>query len=163
LLIAAAGRRDRVTRDGVRHSESDFDSYVSQPTGSPETRLSTSQPDDPQYSRAVPRHRGPVSGGSDGAAWKRNPSPNKRGRNGLSLSTGFCQATWRYPELSLSTGFCQATWPYPELSRRPVQMPPPGRNDCGPGGRRGTIPYHSPYHNHRIPYLLCSITDVILD
>jgi hypothetical protein len=28
------------------------------------------------------------------------------------------------------------------LSRRPnsIQMPPPGRNDCGPGGRRGTIP-----------------------
>jgi hypothetical protein len=45
--------------------------------------------------------------------WKRNPSPNKRGQNGLSLSM---------------------------LSRRPIQLPPPGRNDCGPGGRRGTIP-----------------------
>jgi hypothetical protein len=45
---------------------------------------------------------------------------NKRGRNGLSLSM---------------------------LSRRPIQLPPPGRNDCGPGGRRGTIPYHTiPYH-----------------
>jgi hypothetical protein len=29
------------------------------------------------------------------------------------------------------------------LSRRPIQLPPPGRNDCGPGGRRGTIPYHT--------------------
>jgi hypothetical protein len=48
--------------------------------------------------------------------WKRNPSPNKRGRNGLSLSM---------------------------LSRRPIQLPPPGRNDCGPGGRRRTIPYHT--------------------
>jgi hypothetical protein len=38
---------------------------------------------------------------------------NKRGRKGLSLSM---------------------------LSQRPIQMPPPGRNDCGPGGRRGTIP-----------------------
>jgi hypothetical protein len=26
---------------------------------------------------------------------------------------------------------------------RPIQLPPPGRNDCGPGGRRGTIPYHT--------------------
>jgi hypothetical protein len=42
--------------------------------------------------------------------------PNKRGRNGLSLSM---------------------------LSRRPIQLPPPGRNDCGPGVRRGTIPYHT--------------------
>jgi hypothetical protein len=48
--------------------------------------------------------------------WKRNPSPNKRGRNGLSLSM---------------------------LSWRPIQLPPPGCNDCGPGGRRGTIPYHT--------------------
>jgi hypothetical protein len=48
--------------------------------------------------------------------WKRNPSPNKRGRNRLSLSM---------------------------LSRPPIQLPPPGRNDCGPGGRRGTIPYHT--------------------
>jgi hypothetical protein len=28
------------------------------------------------------------------------------------------------------------------LSRRPIQLPPLGRNDCGPGGRRGTIPYN---------------------
>jgi hypothetical protein len=46
--------------------------------------------------------------------WKRNPSPNKRGRNGLSLSM---------------------------LSRRPIQLPLLGRNDCAPGSRRGTIPY----------------------
>jgi hypothetical protein len=50
--------------------------------------------------------------------WKRNPSPNKRGRNGLSLSTGLCQAT--------STG------QYPELNRRLVRMPLSGRNEsCG--------------------------------
>jgi hypothetical protein len=48
--------------------------------------------------------------------WKRNPSPNKRRRNGLSLSNGLCQTIWQYPE----------------PSRRPVQMPPPGRTDCGP-------------------------------
>jgi hypothetical protein len=50
-------------------------------------------------------------------------SANKRGRNGLSLSM---------------------------LSRRPIQLPPPGRNDCGSGGRRGTIPYHTiPTHSLR--------------
>jgi hypothetical protein len=27
------------------------------------------------------------------------------------------------------------------LSRRPVQLPPPGRNDCGPVGRTGATPY----------------------
>jgi hypothetical protein len=47
---------------------------------------------------------------------KRNPSPNKRGRNGLSLSM---------------------------LSRRLVQLPPSGCIDCGSGGRRGTIQYHT--------------------
>jgi hypothetical protein len=57
--------------------------------------------------------------------WKRNPSPNKRGWNGLSLSM---------------------------LSWRPIQLPPAGRNDCGPGGRRGTIPYHTmPYHTAAYP------------
>jgi hypothetical protein len=34
-------------------------------------------------------------------------------------------------------------------SRRPILMPPPGRNDCGSGGRRGTIPYHTiPLQQH---------------
>jgi hypothetical protein len=50
--------------------------------------------------------------------WIQNPSPNKRRRNGLSLSTGLCQATWQ-----CNTG-C------PELSWSPVQVPtmtpPPG-------------------------------------
>jgi hypothetical protein len=44
------------------------------------------------------------------------PISEQRGGNGLSLSL---------------------------LSRRPFQLPPPGRNDCGPGGRRGTIPYRT--------------------
>jgi hypothetical protein len=43
-----------------------------------------------------------------------HPSPNKRGRNGLSLSM---------------------------LSRHPVQLPPPGCIDCGPGG--GGALYHT--------------------
>jgi hypothetical protein len=29
------------------------------------------------------------------------------------------------------------------LSWRPIQLPPTGHNDCGPGGRRGTISYHT--------------------
>jgi hypothetical protein len=29
------------------------------------------------------------------------------------------------------------------LSWRPIQLPPPGRNDCGPGGRRGIKLYHT--------------------
>jgi hypothetical protein len=37
------------------------------------------------------------------------------------------------------------------LSRRPIQLPPLGRNDFGPGGRRGTIPYHT------IPYLFVTV------
>jgi exonuclease III len=52
---------------------------------------------------------------------------DKCGRNGLSLSTGLCQAAW---------------W-RTALSRSPVRKPPPGRNDCDSGGRRGTIPYHT--------------------
>jgi hypothetical protein len=57
--------------------------------------------------------------------WKveTNPSLNKRRQNGLGLSTGPCQATWQHP---------------PEFSWSPVQKPSPGRNDCGPGDRRGT-------------------------
>jgi hypothetical protein len=43
---------------------------------------------------------------------------------------------------ALLLGFArQAIWQNPELSRHPVQMPPPGRTDCGPGGRRSTIPH----------------------
>jgi hypothetical protein len=62
--------------------------------------------------RSLPPALVPVTCGQ----WKQNPSPNKRGRNGLSLSM---------------------------LSRRPIagsaiQLPPPGRNDCGPEGRRGS-------------------------
>jgi hypothetical protein len=45
-----------------------------------------------------------------------------------------------------SEGTCTRGHGNPELSRRPVQMPPPGRTDCGPGGRGGTIPYHAIPH-----------------
>jgi hypothetical protein len=58
--------------------------------------------------------------------WKRNPSPISE-----QAQTERTQSEhWALP------GNLQ----YPELSRRPVQMPPPGSTDCGPGGRRGTIP-----------------------
>jgi hypothetical protein len=32
---------------------------------------------------------------------------------------------------------------FENFCRPPIQLPPLGRNDCGPGGRRGTIPYHT--------------------
>jgi hypothetical protein len=71
--------------------------------------------------RVMAQARSSATAGACPCGNETNPSPNKRGRNGLSLSM---------------------------LSRRPIQLPPLGRNDCGPGGRRGTIPYHT------IPYQL---------
>jgi hypothetical protein len=49
-------------------------------------------------------------------------------------------SSWASPADRTPTGFpygCARKWDFH----------PPGRNDCGPGGRRGTIPYHTiPYH-----------------
>jgi hypothetical protein len=75
--------------------------------------------------REIARARSSVTAGARGNETHLRTSESG-GRNGLSLSIGLCQATWQYPE----------------LSRRPVQVPPPDRTDCGPGGRRGTIAYH---------------------
>jgi hypothetical protein len=77
--------------------------------------------------RDLAQARSSATAGACPCLWKRNPSPNKRRRNGLSLSTGLCQAT------RSSAG-----------ARPRCHQVPTGRNDCGPGGRRGTTQDPSP-------------------